>query len=172
MQACGEERWAEIPNTFVKRFQSIIRSLPMDTLAAQNMKSPPEAPTRSDLTPHNASEKRQISNQISGQGHNGKQPGGSRFNPPLHRRPSGLKADIVDLDITQHRVLFLAKQGGDYKLAQIRVTNANCHTFFRTMKKEYYRLRGLLRGWFSVWRYSHCDFYKASALIRLFGDVY
>jgi hypothetical protein len=68
------------------------------------------------------------------------------------------------MSITRHRVLFLAKKGGDYRLAQICVSNMNCYTFFSTMNKEYFRLRGVLRGWFSVWRYSHCEFYKVSAI--------
>ncbi|KAJ5324219.1 hypothetical protein N7476_002819 [Penicillium atrosanguineum] len=157
---CGEERWAEVPNALVKRLQSIIRSLPVDTLATQITQPPPEAHTRSNPNPRSVLNNRLISNQTSYQDHRVGQPGGSSSNPSLHRRPSGLKANIADMSISRRRVLFLAKKGGDYKLAQIRVSNMNSHTFFSTMKKEYFRLRGVLRGWFSVWRYSHCDFYK------------
>lgn len=172
MQACAEERWAEVPNTFVKRLQSMIRSLPMDTLATQNVEPPPEAHTRSNPTPCIPSNIGPSSNQISHQDYRGQQPGGSPFNPPLHRRPSGLEANVVDIGITRQRVLFLVKQSGDYKLAQICVSNINSYTFLSTMRTEYFRLRGVLRGWFSIWRYSHCDFYKVSALVWYFRDVY
>ena len=162
IQVCGEERWAEVPNALVKRLQSIIRSLPVDTLATQITQPPPEAHIISDPNPRSALNTSLNSSQISYQDHRGQQPSGAPSNSSLHRPPSGLKADM---STTQHRVLFLAKQGGDYRLAQICVSNMTCHTFFSTMKMEYFRLRGVLRGWFSVWRYSHCDFYKVSVFI-------
>lgn len=171
MQPCGEERWAEVPNTFVKRLQSIIRRLSMDTTATKNTQLPPEAHTRSNPTSCSTPNNSLVSNRITNLDHGRQQPGGSSSNPSPHRRPSGLKANIVDMSITRHRILFLAKQGGDYRLAQICVSNLNCHTFFSIMKKEYFRLRGVLRGCFSVWRYSHCDFYKVSAVVRYSRDV-
>lgn len=138
----------------------------MDTLATQIPQPPPEAHTISDPNPRSAPNTSLISSQISYQDHRSQQPNGSPSNSSLHCPPSGLtKADI---STTQHRVLFLAKQGGDYRLAQISVSNMACHTFFSTMKIEYFRLRGILRGWFSVWRYSHCDFYKVSVFVLYF----
>lgn len=151
-----------MPNTLVKRFQSIIRRLPVDSLVTQ-ITSPPPTHT-SNPNPCNILNSNLISNQTSHQDHIVEQPDGSPSNPSLRPRPSGLKVNIADLSITRQRVLFLAKQGGDYRLAQICVSNMTCHTFFSTMKKEYFRLRGVLRSWFSVWRYSHCDFYKVSTI--------
>ncbi|OTA69145.1 hypothetical protein K449DRAFT_411975 [Hypoxylon sp. EC38] len=58
-----------------------------------------------------------------------------------------------------HRVLFVVKRGPDYKMAQIGVDMLPCHVFFSTLRAKYFDLRGFLRSWFSVWRYSHCDFY-------------
>ncbi|CAI7654833.1 unnamed protein product [Penicillium crustosum] len=156
---CGEERWAEVPNTLVKRLQSIIRCLPVVTSPTQITQPPPEVHTRSDPSPCGI-QNSIISDQGSYENHGVEQPNGSPSYFSLHRRPSGIKANIADISITRHRVLFLAKKGGDYRLAQICVSNMNCYTFFSTMKKEYFRLRGVLRGWFSVWRYSHCEFYK------------
>ncbi|KAJ5301623.1 hypothetical protein N7508_006486 [Penicillium antarcticum] len=156
---CGEERWAEVPNTLVKRLQSIIRRLPVDSLVTQLTPPPPEAHT-SNPNPCNVPNISVTSNQTSYQGHRVKQPDGSPSNPSLRLRPSGHNVNSADMSITRQHVLFLAKQGGDYRLAQICISNMTCHSFFSTMKKEYFRLRGVLRSWFSVWRYSHCDFYK------------
>ncbi|GKT97673.1 nucleoside phosphorylase domain protein [Colletotrichum tofieldiae] len=49
--------------------------------------------------------------------------------------------------------------GLDYGLAQIDVESLSCSRFFRDLRSSYFDLRGTLRTWFSVWRYSHCDFY-------------
>ncbi|KAH7224430.1 uncharacterized protein BKA55DRAFT_527310 [Fusarium redolens] len=63
------------------------------------------------------------------------------------------------MNVPSHRVLFLVKRGEDYKLAQICASGLNCQIFFRKLREEYFHLRGFFRAWFSVWRYSHCDFY-------------
>ncbi|KAJ5429553.1 hypothetical protein N7491_006569 [Penicillium cf. griseofulvum] len=170
--ACGDERWAEIPNHFAKRLQSIIKSLPIDNLATQIMQTPPEAHTTSNRAPSSVPNNSLASNRASHQDHRGQEPARLPSNPSILRQPSGVKANIVDTTITRHRVLFLAKQGGDYRLAQIGVSNTNSHTFFITMRKEYFRLRGVIRGWFSVWRYSHCDFYKVNAPVWNLRDDY
>jgi hypothetical protein len=140
--------------SFAKRLQSIIKSFPRDTGATQNLRPPPGTYTRSNPTPRSALNNNQVSNQ---------QPGDSSSSPSLHHRPSGSKGNTFNKSITQHRVLFLAKQGKDHKLTQICVSDLGCHTVSETLKEEYFRLRGVLRGRFSVWRYSHCDFYKVNA---------
>ena len=49
------------------------------------------------------------------------------------------------------------------ELAQIDTLKHNeDEIFFQSLKKEYQRLRGVLRCWFSVWRLRHCDFVKVS----------
>lgn len=169
MQACGDERLAEVPNAFAKRLRSIIRSLPTETTATQNIQPPEGIHVRSDSTPHRASNDT-ISIQVPHQDDGSQQAGGSSSNPSLHHRPSGLKPNTFDMSVNQQRVLLLAKQGEDYKLAQICVGNSNCDIFFGTLKEEYFRLRGVLRGWFSIWRFSHCDFYKVNASVWLSKD--
>ncbi|KAM7208690.1 hypothetical protein V8F06_014931, partial [Rhypophila decipiens] len=47
------------------------------------------------------------------------------------------------------------------ELAQIPVAELSSHIFFSTLREKYFQLRGFLRSWLSVWRYAHCDFYKA-----------
>ncbi|KAL4957536.1 hypothetical protein BDW69DRAFT_180461 [Aspergillus filifer] len=51
-------------------------------------------------------------------------------------------------------------QSSRYLLSQIDVHKFDDDTFFQALRSEYYRLRGRMRNWFSVWRYSHCDFYQ------------
>ncbi|KAK1980905.1 hypothetical protein LZ30DRAFT_593845 [Colletotrichum cereale] len=54
----------------------------------------------------------------------------------------------------------MVRSGIDFKIAQIGVKHPRCHQFFRDLKSHYGSLRGNLRMWFSVWTYSHCEFYK------------
>ena len=47
------------------------------------------------------------------------------------------------------------------ELAQINARKyLNDNAFFGDMRKQYRELRGFLRYWFSIWRFSHCDFVK------------
>lgn len=62
------------------------------------------------------------------------------------------------------RVLLVVKQGTDYRLAQIPVSDITSLEFFKRLRSEYFRMRGIWRRCFSVWRYSHCDFYKVSQI--------
>ena len=96
----------------------------------------------------------------SGQGN--QQSSGSSSANALHYLPSRLKAKTADINIPDHRILFIVKQSTEYKLAQICVNGLNSHTFFSALRHKYFHLRGFLRSWFSVWRYSHCDFYMVS----------
>ncbi|KAJ5537321.1 hypothetical protein N7513_010507 [Penicillium frequentans] len=164
---CGEERSAEAPIAFVKRLKSMIRTLPLDNAA--NQSSLP--PIGSNLTPNSALNNSQVSDQISNQRHGSQQLGKPPSNPSVHVQPSGPEDDTLNMSTPQNRVLFLARQGEDYRLVQICVDNLSSHAFFGILKKEYFRLRGILRGRFSVWRYSHCDFYKVNTPVLHSEDL-
>lgn len=58
------------------------------------------------------------------------------------------------------RVLLVVKTGTDHRLAQIPVKDITSFQFFHKLRSEYFKLRGIWRRCLSVWRYSHCDFYK------------
>lgn len=137
----------------------------MDTAETPNVQPPPGAHTRSNPTFRSASNNSQTPNQTSIQSHGSQQPDGSSFNSSLSHQPSWIRANTFDLGTTQHHVLFLVKRGDNYRLAQICVGDMSANTFFGSLKEEYFRLRGVLRGWFSIWRFSHCEFYKASTPI-------
>lgn len=162
IQACGEERWTELPKAFARRIQSIIRNLPMDVVATQNVQYPPVAHTGSNSLSRSTLNDSQIYNNASHSSHANQQSDGWSSDPSRHHRIPAIKANTFDMSIAKHHVLFLAKNGDDYRLAQICVGDMNCNSFFITLKEEYFRLRGVLRGRFSVWRYSHCDFYKVN----------
>ena len=76
--------------------------------------------------------------------------------------PSVLNATITGNPTTvpDHRILLLVERGEYYKLAQISLNGLDSQAFFNAMRVEYFRLRGFARNWFSVYRFSHCDFYK------------
>lgn len=51
------------------------------------------------------------------------------------------------------------------ELAQINVRKCmNDDALFGDMRNRYRELRGFLRYWFSIWRFSHCDFVKVDNL--------
>ncbi|KAI1660367.1 hypothetical protein F4813DRAFT_349696 [Daldinia decipiens] len=78
----------------------------------------------------------------------------------IQKAERGYQAWTGTNNSSKELVLFVVKRGADYKLAQIGVSGLSCHDFFSEMRKEYFRLRGFLRNWSSIWRYSHCDFYQ------------
>lgn len=164
MQACGEDRFAELPNSFVKRLLSIKRSLLMDN-AAKDMQTPPAIyPAGSNSASQGSLNNSQSSKEIYLRGLT-RQPPGDLPEPSLHHQPLGLDVNTLNMNIAQRHVLFVAKRGIDHKLSQICLDGLNNHMFFDRLKEEYLRLRGILRGRFSVWRFSHCDFYKVTSLI-------
>lgn len=154
MQTCSEKRWAEIPLPFARRLKSIINSLPRSGDATSNTQPPPAAQVQDSYELHTRSQpsddRRGNQGQASSSSANALQPGLGWFRPRS-----------VGPNTSNKRVLFMVKSGADYKLAQISVNGLTCHVFFSALRNKYFRLRGFLRGWFSVWRYSHCDFYMA-----------
>ena len=61
---------------------------------------------------------------------------------------------------TSPRILFVVQSGGDFHLVQIPVNGINTRDFFLALCSEYFKLRGFIRRYLSVWHYSHCDFYR------------
>ncbi|KAI0890580.1 uncharacterized protein GGS22DRAFT_151294 [Annulohypoxylon maeteangense] len=149
---CGEMRQAEVPLAFIKRLQSIIHSLPHS----------PQPPTAS--FPGGSSGLASTSNNGSHtkppqkiQGN--QQPASSPSSNPLQSGPWP-QAVISGPNTLSQRILFIAERGMEYKMAQIGVDGIFGGEFFSMLKNDYFRLRGFIRTWFSIWRYSHCDFYK------------
>ncbi|KAL5340228.1 hypothetical protein BJX70DRAFT_396996 [Aspergillus crustosus] len=62
--------------------------------------------------------------------------------------------------IQERYVLLTVKRGDRHFISQVDVHQKSDNMFFRVLRAEYFRLRGWARNLFSVWRYSHCDFYQ------------
>jgi hypothetical protein len=150
-----------VPHPFAKRLKSIIRNLPKEVLPMQGVQSPPISHLRNSSA-RDTHGNGDVPSQSYESGQGNQQSRGAPSVNALHYLPSRVKAMNADINIPNHRVLFIVKQSAEYKLAQICVNGLNSHTFFSTLRDKYFHLRGFLRSWFSVWRYSHCDFYMAS----------
>jgi hypothetical protein len=69
--------------------------------------------------------------------------------------------DLQSLPTTY--VLLGVTVGNNLRLAQIEVQDISHATddhFFKELRYQYTMLRGLMRGWFSIYRYAHCHFVK------------
>ena len=52
------------------------------------------------------------------------------------------------------------KCGDENRVAEINVHGLGDDKFFEELREEYYKMKGYLRRFFSIWRYAHCDFVK------------
>lgn len=109
-------------------------------------------------------------------------PGGSQYGnitlpPPAHgsnaqnrqrsQRPPTLiggqqnvKNKHVALTQKIFRIFLAVNHGDRLRLAQIECKGLKDDSFFEELKRQYIAKRGLLRHFFSPWRYSGCDFVK------------
>ncbi|KAF7195260.1 hypothetical protein HII31_03466 [Pseudocercospora fuligena] len=70
---------------------------------------------------------------------------------------ASLKHDLV----TSHRVYLCVNRGDGHKIPEIPLTPDTMDMdFFTDLKDQYLRARGRLRRVFSMWRFSHCEFYE------------
>jgi len=71
----------------------------------------------------------------------------------------------------QSRHVFLGvKCGDDYPIAHLQVDAMTDTEFFRSLRREYFRLRRWWRYCFYWWRYSHCEFYRVGYRILCQGQ--
>ncbi|KAI1213919.1 uncharacterized protein F4807DRAFT_409698 [Annulohypoxylon truncatum] len=150
---CGEKRHVEVPLVFFKRLQSIIRSLPRTTQLPLTQIHGGSSGLAS--TSNNQS---QATPPQQNQGH---QQSARSHSTNAAQSGAQLQAALSNTNTLSYRVILTVKRGIEYKIAQIGVINGLCcQEFFSALKKDYFRLRGFIRAWFSIWRYSHCDFYR------------
>lgn len=78
--------------------------------------------------------------------------------PTLPGNPIGVECPVST------RVMLIVRSRDDFYLAQLKMHSTTTTVeFFRMLRLEYFKLRGFLSRYFSVWGYSHCDFYKVIA---------
>ncbi|KAH6714487.1 hypothetical protein BKA61DRAFT_481825 [Leptodontidium sp. MPI-SDFR-AT-0119] len=82
----------------------------------------------------------------------------SRPIPPIPSTSTGTNVQ-TQLHKTFH-VLLGARSWSDFGLGQILVQDYRDEKFFGDLREEYIKLRGIFAFYFSVWRYSHCDFFE------------
>ncbi|KAI1409804.1 hypothetical protein F5Y13DRAFT_88541 [Hypoxylon sp. FL1857] len=154
---CGEHRWAEVPPSFTKHLKSIVRSLPRSSTTFQNLQPPPVpfyGNGGGSASNQNSQSQGQSTQNSQGYSQPTKSSPGNATQPGTWRPPTSALSNTLS-----HCILFVVKKGAEYKMAQISVSKNPCYVFFSTLRAKYFDLRGFLRSWFSVWRYSHCDFY-------------
>jgi hypothetical protein len=51
------------------------------------------------------------------------------------------------------------RRGDENRVAEINVHGLGDDQFFEALRVEYYKMKGYLRRYYSIWRYKHCDFF-------------
>lgn len=62
-------------------------------------------------------------------------------------------------------VFLLVSAGSTYRLAQMTVKDRSTFDFFHDLRLQYNSLRPFFRRRFSIWVYSHCDFYRVRQIL-------
>lgn len=57
--------------------------------------------------------------------------------------------------------------GDEHKVAEINVSGFGDDQFFDELRAEYYKLKGHVRRYLSIWRFKHCDFVKVNTTLVL-----
>lgn len=151
-----------MPKTFGRRIRKEIGILIMSTMATQHINPPPKAHISPDLSSGSSLGSTQTFSPAHQQYHGSQNQNASPADTSLQGQIPGDRVNALGPNFDSRHVLFIVNHGGDYKLAQLRVERDNSRSFFKKMKQEYFHLRGFFRGWFGIWRFDHCDFYKVS----------
>ncbi|KAI1390198.1 uncharacterized protein F4822DRAFT_228499 [Hypoxylon trugodes] len=154
--ACGEVRWAEVPSPFFKRLTSIICSLPLSGTPEHTL--PPHLPSSQSILGKAAIRNNQKHIRPSQNTHTHHQ--STTFLMGSVGQSGSSQVTTSHATTPKHRIILIVKKGADYDIAQIGIDTFSSYEFFSSLKEHYFRIRGSFRNWFSVWRYSHCDFYK------------
>ena len=81
-----------------------------------------------------------------------------KSNPSLPKH--GEKQDATNTRGENLFVLLSVNHGDNLRLAQLSVQGHTDDQFFSLLRAQYYRLRGFIRRYFSIWHYDHCRFMK------------
>lgn len=91
--------------------------------------------------------------------------------------PRGIVSDIerstpshFAITPSSRHVFLGVKCGDDYPIAHLQVDAMTDTEFFRSLRREYFRLRRWWRYCFYWWRYSHCEFYRVGYRILYQGQ--
>lgn len=154
-QACGKPRWAEVPTSFA------------ETIAGTSGKNltPSHMPQgrQSHATPHpqppNAAAPGHSNQGAAKQSHipslsPAHIPTGSNFQAQSSGRSN---QDLHIFLVTRHSSLLRSSY---YRLAQTTTKSMSDKSFFSWVRATYYHHRGFFLSFLSIYRYSHCEFFK------------
>jgi hypothetical protein len=89
---------------------------------------------------------------------------GSSF-PPSQVHGVAVNTVHSSSGLRSFRILLLVNSRSDHDLSQIALQQSSTTAdFFLALRRDYFRLRGYLAHFFSIWRFHHCDFYLVSPL--------
>jgi hypothetical protein len=156
LQICGDERWANVPRAFAEIVDNLLKTASKPGTAAGKGSSVMKPQLQKlNSSPPNASN---LANaplvRVNLQPSSSTSIAANQSTGPLKSQ----EGSASQTSRAPMSVFFVVNAGSDNHLAQIKAINVSTHQFFYKIRKEYYRLRGSLRSWFSIWRYSHCDF--------------
>ncbi|KAK4163292.1 hypothetical protein QBC43DRAFT_319840 [Cladorrhinum sp. PSN259] len=148
--ACKETRWEAVPIAFAERISLLIQKYPLDSRSA-TLTTPPPAkiarlPSRSFENPPYYDSR---SSELPGQSL-----------ADLNSVPSGSKALELHRSTPQPRFIFLVAQAKRLVLDEIPSLYLNTEHFAEELRQAYFRHKGPLGSWLSMYGFSHCDFGK------------
>ncbi|KAI9687189.1 MAG: hypothetical protein M1820_010505 [Bogoriella megaspora] len=173
-QACGKRHWKEVPKDFALHLMDSLKQMRLNDLRIASLADSSSRPAAGDIVgsgsnyspttqSFSAQQQTQQTLAVPTQCANPTLRGGN--NPA--KSSSGAtswkpRPDNNNLWQTL-RVFILVQIGRDYEVAQITVNSGmRSKAFFSRMRNDYFRVRGFFRSWFSVWKFSHCEFYKCN----------
>lgn len=151
-QTCGEKRWIECPASLATSIVQVTKYL-----ASTSGTGPTSGPFLNQV-PLSLPPRAQSANQ-SGSGSSSVPTNFRRGQQPQASTMAGNATSRTPL-LSGQWVLLVVQARGDYKLAQIKMHRLTTISFFVHLRSEYFRSRGSFLRYFSVWCFSHCDFYK------------
>jgi len=161
LQSCGTPRSLIVPLQFANFVSRLVsEALPTEETPAES----------SNMGPPSHRQSTSLENPAVPTSREARQPstwkGANTYSPMSSNHEA-----IISIDSGYQRALHVGLvvfSGGTYKLSQIEIkTQQNLRyeltdtSFFQLLRLKYQKLRGFLLTWFSIWIYSHCDFYMA-----------
>jgi hypothetical protein len=151
---------------FAKRLARIVKRLPSSsgTHSSPIGQGPPLRQQQTNTDTQSASTPQSSGNANQG---NGTSSSGLQPNRQLPHHISTTVTNANPATLPALHVFFVVATSETHQLAQMDVQKLTDDKFFQLLKSEYFRLRGFLRKWMGIWRFSHCLFYKVRQITFL-----
>lgn len=156
-----EEEWEQAPAVFATRFRKIMekaRNAAGSTTSTSGTGGSQNTPAQSSTSSATAATSSSGTGLNSNQSYTQKPSGLDDLgcSPPSVHHPSS--AQMVPLTVEQRLIFVAVTKADEHRLGELEVQGLDDDCFFQQLRKEYLKRRGLMRRWFSIWAYDHCDF--------------